>query len=118
MFGIFEQTKLYQQLIKPDPAFEAAFGIWLEYEVVCERYDRHVCTGPIGPGGGILTAYPWEREAINRNAMAQRKRALFALGTAGVNAATSEAARHAVQRMSYERQLELRTRRQVEKGAA
>lgn len=113
----FGWLKLWQQ-VAPDPAYDAAFGIWLEYEVACERYDRHVCTGPIGPGGGIMPAYPWEREAINRNAMAQRKRALFALGTAGVDAATSEAARHAVQRMSYERQLELWTRQQAAKGAA
>jgi hypothetical protein len=47
-----------------------------EYHERCEAYDRTVCSGPIGPEGGILRGTPRERGLINRNAYAVRKELL------------------------------------------
>lgn len=43
-----------------------------EYHERCEAYDRIVCTGPIGPEGGILPATAREFGLINANAAAVR----------------------------------------------
>ena len=38
------------------------------YTTSAEAFDRLVCTGPIGPGGGILPATSEQNSIINRNA--------------------------------------------------
>lgn len=42
-----------------------------DYHIACERYDRIVCTGIIGKGGGIMPATNHEFILINKNAIIQ-----------------------------------------------
>jgi hypothetical protein len=52
------------------PPDQLLYELAREYHERCETYDRTVCTGPIGPGGGILPATPRESGLINSNAKA------------------------------------------------
>lgn len=52
------------------PPDQLLYDLAREYHERCEAYDRTVCTGPIGPGGGILPVTPRESGLINKNAKA------------------------------------------------
>jgi hypothetical protein len=49
--------------------FEAA----VQYHIICEEFDRSVCSGPMGRDG-ILPANPREAAAINQHALNIRTR--------------------------------------------
>jgi hypothetical protein len=60
----------YQQ---EPPATSPLDDLAREYRDRTEGYDRTVCTGPVGPGGGVLPADPREAALIDRHAAAVRK---------------------------------------------
>lgn len=55
------------------PPDRLLYDLAKEYDERCEAYDRTVCTGPIGPEGGILPATVHERGLISLNAARVQK---------------------------------------------
>ena len=58
--------------MKLDPKFVEVAQSWLMYYMRCERYDRMVCTGPMGRDG-IRPMGPVELGRINGNANHEMK---------------------------------------------
>jgi hypothetical protein len=52
---------------------DTAESLAREYHERTEAFDRRVCTGGVGPGGGVLPANPHEAAQINRNAREARE---------------------------------------------
>lgn len=100
------------QQTKPSVAADAALFAWLKYEVDCERYDRLVCTGGIGPAGGILPRDHFERSLINRFARVRRRWLNEELARHEVPEKVADDAQRYVQRMTYEEQERLLAQRE------
>jgi len=97
----------------PDTRADAAYVAALRYHVSCERYDRTVCTGGYGPGGGIMPASGSERTLIVTHAREQWTRLRHELAASGATPAACEAAKRAASRLRFEdaeRELEYLTR--------
>lgn len=60
--------KLYQSNFEITPRDRKLHEFAKRYHENCEAYDRTVCTGGIGPGGGIMPATSRERMLISRYA--------------------------------------------------
>ena len=70
-----------------------ALKLWEMYDQQCELYDRTVCTGGLGPGGGILPTTGEERRLINENAHAELARVRRRAAGMGIDPPTLEQAR-------------------------
>lgn len=81
-----------------------AYEAWLEYHVVCEEYDRSVCSGDYGPGNCILPRTPHEQRLISLHALARRDELFSRLAAACVKVNESQNAREIVRCLSYEQQ--------------
>ena len=55
-----------------NPHYDLALSLWCYYRVVCEEYDREVCTGT-GDRGVAIPMNRYEYESINRHAQKVRK---------------------------------------------
>lgn len=85
-----------------DVRADAAYIASLRYHVDCERYDRTVCTGGHGPGGGVMPASGWERTLIVTHARERWTQLRHELAASGATPDTCESAKRAASRLRFE----------------
>lgn len=71
-------------VVAESPGERRAVELWAWYHVACEAYDRTVCTGGVGPGGGVMPNGSHERALINANASRTHRATIAACGREGV----------------------------------
>ena len=64
---------MYLGRFEVDDEQKLLYDLAEEYHTRTEAYDRSICTGPIGHGGGILPDNREEYIRINRNALEVKK---------------------------------------------